>query len=255
MWGIVAVSMVDKLNSTLQENSATLLAHDDTNGRVVANLVEAGMFEGELRTIVERCIGYWCEHNQAPKVHLRDLFVDILDDPQQVRIAQTYNRIFVQMLQLHDAGLNIKYVVQQVGVLKRSAEFKLAILHSAERIKLKPELMINEVEEIWSELLHARQVDFTPGISFYDYDKVLNFLQNRHSEFRTGIRVLDERNFVPVRASVMLFLAATGRGKSWYLVNVGAKALLQGKRVAHITLELSEEETMQRYYQNIFAVP
>lgn len=46
---------------------------------------------------------------------------------------------------------------------------------------------------------------------------------------------------------VFTFMGAAHSGKSMYLINVGANAAIQKKNVLHITLEMSEEVTTQRY--------
>jgi hypothetical protein len=51
-----------------------------------------------------------------------------------------------------------------------------------------------------------------------------------------------------------MIMAAAGKGKSWFLVNVGKAAFMQRKKVVHISLEMSEEEVLMRYLQSILAV-
>jgi len=43
-------------------------------------------------------------------------------------------------------------------------------------------------------------------------------------------------------------------GKSWYCIHVGKQALLQKQRVVHVSLEMSEEEVLGRYYQSFFGI-
>ena len=69
--------MSDKPNIALAENLVTLLAHNDEHGRVVANILDPSLFEGEYRLVAERIIDYWDRYDQAPKSHTADLFADI----------------------------------------------------------------------------------------------------------------------------------------------------------------------------------
>jgi hypothetical protein len=245
--------MVEKLTKSLAENAVTLLAHDDNYGKIVANLIDPSIFEGELRVIAERCVDFWRQNGSAPKAHTQDLVADILDDPAN-RKAQTYRNILVSMLQLSEQ-INGNWVVKQLSLLKRTQHLKDAIWRSAERINASQELAITEVEDIWNDLLHTRELDFNPGLRLSNYNQMLEMLKIRHSEFLTGIKELDDRKFVPARQAVTLFLAPTGFGKSWYLIDQCSRAMIQRHKVLHVTLELSEEETMQRYYQRLFAVP
>jgi len=49
------------------------------------------------------------------------------------------------------------------------------------------------------------------------------------------------------KGELIVAAAPPGIGKSWFLVNIGAHALKQGRNVAHFTLELSEEYVGLRY--------
>lgn len=246
--------MADKLfTKSLMENLVTLLAHDDVHGKVVVNMVDPALFEGELRVIAERCVAFWRQNNSAPKQHTQDLVSDILDDPNN-RKAGTYRNILVSMVQLSES-INAQYVIKQLSLFRRTQHLKDAIWRSAERINSGQELAITEVEDIWNDLLHTREMDFNPGLRLADYEKIIDKLKTQHEEFVTGIKELDDRKFVPARQTVTMFLAPTGRGKTWYLIDQGSRAALQRKKVSHITLELSEELTGQRYYQRLFAIP
>ena len=54
--------------------------------------------------------------------------------------------------------------------------------------------------------------------------------------------------------TLLTLMAAPNRGKSWALIHFAKAALMRGHRVLHITLELSEAYTIQRYIQTLFAV-
>jgi len=243
---------VERLNGTLQENLITLLAHSDEYGKVIARLIEPVLYEGEYRTIAERCVDYWAKYNQAPGPHTADLFHEILEDPNNRR-ASSLKRTLRMMADLAPS-VNAKYVLQEARTFKRGVQLKSAILQSAEKINSKQEHAIGEIEELWNGILRARDVVFDPGMGLGDYDRVLDYLARKSSEFTTGVRLLDEHGIVPYRGALMIFVAAAKRGKSWWLVNLGKRAFLQRKKVVHISLEMSEEEVCQRYYQALFSI-
>jgi hypothetical protein len=237
----------------LQENLISLLAYDDEVGRLISQLVNANLFEGEYRDIAEQCIRYWQRHQQAPKLHTTDLFAEIIDDPGNKK-APTFQRIISQMAALHPT-INKKYIVESVRTFTRMQRFKDAILRSAEQINKDQELAISEIEKIWNDLLRVQDIDFQLGMRLTEIDRVLNFLATQYNEFKTGIPELDQNSFVPFRQGVMLMLAPPGAGKSWWLVTIGKMALLLRKRVLHISLEMSEEECALRYYMALYAAP
>jgi hypothetical protein len=84
---------------------------------------------------------------------------------------------------------------------------------------------------------------------------VLDKLRQQETEFLTGIRELDQRYIVPYREAVMLLLGSAKAGKTWGLIHLGKMALLQHKKVLHITLEMGEEPVAARYYQSLFSIP
>lgn len=244
--------MAERFNPTLQENTITILAYSDEHGKVVANLITSDLFEGDYRVIATRILTYWQQFQQAPKVHTADLFDDILSDPHN-RKANTFRRILTNMVALSE-GMNTEYIIDQVRQFSEVQRIKGAILTSAEQINAKQEHAVEEIKTIWNDLLRSRQVDFDPGLRLSEFDKVLAALAARSDEFKSGIKVLDDRNIVPYRGAMTLILGAAKRGKSWYLIHLGKQALLQRKKVVHITLEMSAEEVAQRYYQSLFAV-
>jgi len=244
---------VDRMNSTLQENLITLLAHDDTQGKLIAQMVNVDLFEGDYRLIAERCVTYWQQHGSAPKVHTPDLVAEILQD-QHDRRNPNVRRILTAMLELSEQ-INSAFVLDQLQRFHRLQKLKDVIIKSAERLNSAEDLAITDVEQMWHEILHVRDPSFRPGIWLHDVDRLLAFLESREREFDVGIDRLDWANAVPTRGCVMLFLGGAGKGKTWFLVHCGKRAFLQRKRVCHITLELSEELVLQRYYQALYSLP
>lgn len=242
----------EKMTSSLQENIITMLAFNEPSGKIVAQLVTADLFEGEYRTIAERCLEYWVTYRMPPGDHVSDLFSDILEDPKN-RMAKPYRNILTQMHAL-STGLNTKYVLDQVTRFIRLQDLKDGILRSAEQLQAHEDMAIEEVEELWHKLLASQRATFDPGVRLDDFVGVLNYMAQLRSEFAFGIAALDKRNIVPYRGSVTLLIGPRGAGKSWFLVHTGRTNLMRGKKVLHITLEMAEYEVAQRYYQSLFSV-
>lgn len=243
---------MERLNGTLQENIISLLAHSDEHGRIVARVVQPQLFEGEYRTIAERCIDYWARYNQAPKDHMVDLVDDIVSDKSN-RKAATYKRILRNMLELAD-GINVKYVLDKLDVFTRMQRFKDGVLKSAEQLNAQQEVAVEEVEKIWSELLRERITSSQPATKLTDYKKLLVYLETQYAEFVLGIKPLDEVEIVPARGTVLWLLGAAKRGKSWFLINVSVKNLLMRKKIVYFTLEMGEESVLMRHYQCLFRI-
>lgn len=239
-----------RYGGTLQENLLTLLCHSDDHGKAVASLVDPALFEGDYRIIAERAVDYWGKYSKAPRAHAADLVADILDDPRDRR-APTFRNILFEMLRLSEE-INPSHVLERLRTFTRAQRFKALVLQSAERFEAQEELALPEIEEMWADLLRARDATFDPGLTLNDVEHFVQYFESKQVEFTIGIEELDSRGIVPYRGAVLLFLAATGLGKSWFFIHIAKRAIMQRKKVLYITLEMSAEEVQQRCYQSFF---
>jgi len=243
---------IERLNSTLQENLITLLGYSET-GKIVANMLDTNLMEGDYRLIAERCIDYWHQYSKFPGDHTADLMADILDDKHNRR-TKSVARILRQMVQLADT-VNTEYVMTQLRMFSRMQRFKSAIIESAEKINSNQHMAIEEIEDIWHGLLRHNERDFDAGMKLNEYARVLAKLDQKATEFSSGVEELDARGVVPMRGAMYLLLGAAGRGKTWGLVHIGKHAITDRKKVVHISCEMDEEDVGLRYYMSLFSVP
>lgn len=246
----------EPLPVALAENLITLLCFDDVNGRVVAGNVEANLFDNEIhRTIVTRALTYWRDHKRAPKLHIGDVLADILEDEEDTR-GPTFRQTITNMAQTaYDPALNPAFVLDWLKNLQELASIKRAILTSAERIQARQDIALPEVKKMWREILSTQNTQFDKGMTLAEFPRVLDFIAKRAVEFRTGIIPLDEGGIIPAREAVYVFLGGPGRGKTWFLIQVGKNNFRDRKKILHLTLELVEEQVAMRYYQALFALP
>lgn len=95
------------------------------------------------------------------------------------------------------------------------------------------------------------------GHDFFE-DIEARFVKNDRKCVPTGIPKLDAKEILNGglgRGELLTVTAATGGGKSHFLVALGANALRQGKNVIHYTFELTEIATGLRYDSNLCSVP
>ena len=241
-----------KLGKTLSENVLTLLCFNDECGKIIASQIPPELFEGDYRVIAERAVDYWRTYQKAPRDHTADLVADIMDDPNNKR-APTFRRVIAAMMDLATT-INTVYVMDTLTTFIQMQKFKAAILSSAEKLNTVQEVAVPEIKKIWNDLLKIRENNFDPGMRLADYPRMLDHFEKRAVEFKTGIPELDARGIIPARQEVILFLAPPKRGKSWWLINLTKQALLQRKKVALVSLELSEEMCLQRVIQSLWGV-
>jgi KaiC/GvpD/RAD55 family RecA-like ATPase len=245
--------MADRIPQFLQENLITILAHSHKSGKIVASLVTPDLFDGDYQLVADRCISFWQRHGEPPGAHVPDLMDDILQDKAPVRSRAMRNTI-LHMLQLA-RDLNEGYVLDQIQKFIRLQAMKRAVLQSAEALNAQQDMALDEVEQVWNELLRSRTVSFDPGKGLGDVSAVLAYMDRRSTEFTLGVPLLTRRGIVPARGAVLLFIAAPKTSKSWFCVHVGKYNALKQHKVLHVSLEMSEEQVIQRYYQNLFSVP
>ena len=243
---------MDNLTHSLQENLITLLAFDREQGRIVSKMLDVTLMDGDYRLIAERCIDYWRAQNVPPEDHLADLFSDILEDKHNRR-APVIRRHIRAMIALSES-INTKYVMQQLRDHNRLQRFKAGIVEAAELVNKKAQMALPEIEELWNKLLRTREIDFQGGMRLNEVTRVLARLEELSSEFRTGIAELDRRGIVPARGKLLILGGAAGRGKTWGLIHIAKQAVLDRKRVVHLSCEIDEEEVIGRYYQSMLSI-
>lgn len=242
----------DRFAISLQQDLISLLTHSDDYGRSVAKLVDSSLFEGDYRVIAERALEFWRKFNRAPKQHIADLLSDILEDKHDRR-GSTYRHILVQMFELKD-HIDPEFVLRSTSQFIRVQTAKSVILEAAEKLDAQGVNGIQDVESLFHRFLTNREATLDRGLRLNELDKILEYFNNIHKEFRTGIRELDQANIVPVRSKLWLFVAPAKRGKTWALIQLGKMAFMDRKKVCHISLEIESEEVAQRYYQAMFGV-
>jgi hypothetical protein len=245
--------MADRPTIAVQENLLTILCWDDEAGRIVYNLLDPVLFEGDMRLVAQRACDYWREYGHAPQQHTPDLLAKELEDPHN-RKANTYRQILASMIEWAPQ-VNKTYVMQELRKFTFNQRFKQFVVKAAERASTRQDLTAAEVETLWAEFHRAESDRFDVGLRLYDVAHLVKFLKERPGEFSSGVSELDRSGIRPERGTLFKMLGATGVGKTWFLVNCGKANLKLRKKVLHVTLETGAEHTQQRYFQNMFAVP
>lgn len=245
------MAKVDKPTKALQENVLAMLLHNEKQGKLVAGMVDPELFEGDYGVIAGEAVDYWKRYGRAPGAQAGDLIAKIVEAGDAK--ARLYEEILRSTIELADT-INEVYVLDQLKAFVRAQQIKRAIMQSAERVNALAELATDEVEAIWNDLLRKKDmIAFDRGLSLAEFGRVLDYLENQQLEFPTGITAFDKAFICPARGTVLLLLGPSGKGKSWFCVHLGKMALMRNKRVLHITLEMSEEQVAQRYYQSLFS--
>ena len=228
----------------------TLLCFDDKYCTIVRNSITPNLFESSVfREIATHAIDFIDQFKEAIKDHLPDSLEHILQGDDK-RKASSYSRV-LDNLYLAKDGVNGEYVVSKIHQFVRQQNFKGALVKAVEAIEAG---QIDQAEVEMQKGLNSQVMAFEMGSLLSDPTQSLQFFDEQDYGIHTGIKELDRHDICPRPQELFLFIAPPKKGKSWALIHAGKNALLQRKKVLHITLEMSERRCNQRYMQSIFAI-
>lgn len=107
---------------------------------------------------------------------------------------------------------------------------------------------------IHQRMTEALDVDFNDdiGVSAYDIDSIFDDITSSKKFLPTGWATLDDMLGGGVQIpSLNYFIAKSGGGKSVSLINMAYSFIKQGRDVLYVSLELSGNEIMNRFYTHM----
>lgn len=241
------------ISRNLQEDLIILLAFDDKNAKFVRNMVDSSLFEGVYNKFTARLYSYIDQYGNAPKDALPLLYDDVIEGEDK-RKAKTYIEIITHIFEAKDS-VNVRYALDRITNFIRQQEFKKGILEAANILNEGSEDCVDRAEYALSTHVKKKLDVFDPGIFLGDTANSLSFLtENKRSSFTMGIPCFDKRGVGPARGEVFLLIGVYNRGKSWALINLGKRAIMENYKVCHLSLEMSSEQVRQRYFQALFSI-
>lgn len=244
------MNMSEKIDGALQENVLCLLVFDDEFCPIVRNTISANLFESAVfREIASHAIDYFDQFKEAIKEHLADELEGVLAGSDK-RKASSYRRVLDNLFLAKD-GMNREYVVSKLNSFVRQQNLKSAIVKAVEAVE---DGNVDQAEIELNKGLASQMVSFEIGTNFSDPKQSLQFFDHVSDGIQTGITQLDNRDICPRRQELFMLVAPAKKGKSWGLIQIGKWALLQRKKVLHITLEMSEQRVSMRYVQSFFSI-
>lgn len=238
--------------SAVQENLICLLAYDDKHCGSIRNLVEVEWWGGPFREIARRIYEYVDRYKRAPKDHIADLMADKLDSKKGSE-STLYTDILTSIRDQREM-VNAEYAMSQLGLYIKRQSLRSVAIDLAKALQRDTDESLEEAERLIKTATVQAATVFDPGLRLSDKDRVLEFLDQGTSCFPTGIPEFDKRGFGPTRKELWLYIAAAKRGKTWMLIQLAKMAIVHRLRVVHITLEMSEDRSAQRYMQALFAM-
>lgn len=230
-----------------------LLCYDETNGALVASMVEGKHFDAVYRDVAEQALDFRERFHEAPGTHTLDIFDSCKDkDPDR---EDLFDRLFESVKEI-SGTINPSYIVDRTRHFIRYQNLKKALASAVRELNKDDEAGLSAAESLLTEALSDQTSNVhDPGTFFIDdIPRSLRFLDQPDEALPTGIPALDARGLGPIRKRVNLLIAPPKRGKSWWLINLATRANQAHKAVLYVTLELDEAEVCRRLVQSFFSI-
>lgn len=240
------------LNTTIQENLLALVCYDKETHRVALSLAPPSVYNPVFRDIAEAASSHIDQWGEPPGEHMFDLMNALCE--RKPDIEEDARQLFSTLNEIKD-GINSDYVISQAKGFRREQNLRTALTKATKLLQSGNEDCMDEIDIALTTYLKPIEDSLRTGTRLWEPDEALAFFDSPILEsFPTGIPELDEYSMGPAPGRLHLFAGLSGRGKSWWLLNLAKQAMLHGKKVLFITCEMSEEEVMQRTMQNRFAI-
>lgn len=245
------------LESTIQEALLCILCFDPgvKGSKLVATLLPPAIYDVYYREVASAAHDYISRWKNCPGEHTLDL-VETLK-ARRPESAAVYDKLYRSMLQTRDT-INNEYILSRAIEFARFQRVKSTVAKVISAIDSDQPNAVDEAESLMSQCSKPFEgaATLTHGLLLNDPNQALQFLNTAHEpRFRCGVEVLDKFELGPARKESHLFMASSGRGKTWWGISCARNALIHDHaRVLHVTLEMSEAKIAQRYLQAFFSI-
>lgn len=244
--------MSDQLDGSLQQHLLALLCCSKANGARVGMQLQAEHFDsGVRREIAKAVFAYRSKFKGKPpgRKNLPLLIENLPLQDERLEAARDEGR---EILRLFKQGFNEEFVAEQGIAFAKRQNFKAGVREAANLVA-KPGSTNEEIEQVLYRTLRNQPDVSHPGIALSDRD-ALAFLDKLEDGYLLGIEPLDKAGIRLAPKTMTLYMGAKNTGKSWGCIHVGHTAVRQDARVLHISLEMSRDQVIKRYFQNWFAI-
>jgi replicative DNA helicase len=240
--------MTYSLSENIQKGTLYLLTHDLDFFSQIVTLVKPEYFDyPSYQRIFQATVGYYEKYKHLPN---KDALVEFIKftKPQSVKDDNNYAEDIEAISNIDKSVLEQReFILDLVEDFSKRGAMTEAIKKSV--VLLKEEKFGDIEHLIKSALLVTRDVQI--GQDYFEEvkDRVSRlFQQKAENKFRTVFDTFNRNLDGGLSAKELgIVVAPPGVGKSLYLVNQGAKSLLEGRNVLYVSLEMSEDKIANRF--------
>ncbi|MDK1290131.1 DnaB-like helicase C-terminal domain-containing protein [Pseudoalteromonas umbrosa] len=240
-----------KLSDNMQVNILSLLIFDPEYSSTIHSLIDPNYLDNRvMREICREAQAYINRYKTPPSEHIADLLEDKLKS-EKASIKKMYEDILYDLFEQREA-INGEFVINSLRSFIRGAHLKKELASAVEHLQKGD---IERAELSVHQALRLPDASLDLGMFFgEDLERTLSFLEEMTDCYPTGIPDFDKAGIGPVPKELFIVMAPPNTGKTWCLLNFTKFALLARKKVLHLTLEMHEGRTSQRYLQMLFSI-
>lgn len=242
--------MIINLEQTILRNILT----NEQYMRKVLPFIRSDYFEGVYRTLFKEIGAFVGKYNKLPTL---EAFKIELDNSSNVTEAQYEHAIQIIQNIFAKEEVNQQWLLDTTEKWCQDRAIYNAIMESISIIDGKHEkLTKNALPEL---LQKALAVSFDTNIG-HDYienvEQRYDFYHEQEERIPFDLDYFNQitKGGLPNK-TLNIVLAGTGVGKSLFMCHCAANALLQGRNVLYITLEMAEERIAERIDANLLDIP
>ena len=239
---------------TLSRTILRSLLTNESYLRKVIPFLKPNYFEGPPKVIFKQIGAFVDKHNTLPT--LEAFRIDLeqderMSDDMFTEISAMLPEIFSPV------DVDEDFLLEKTEKWCQERALHIGIMKSIDILDGKDDkLTKNAIPDILSEALGVA-FDSNVGHDYIDNaEERFDFYNRKEERMPFDLHYLNEitKGGLPDK-TLNVILAGTGVGKSLIMCHMGANALLQGKNVLYITMEMAEERIAERIDANLLDVP
>ena len=231
------------------------LVTDEVYMRKVIPFLRTNYFEGSHKEVYKQVAKFIDKYNSAPTIEAMRIELEgneKMSDAMFSEVSAVLPELFVEN------DLDHTFIINQTEEWCKDRAMTIAILEAVEILNgtsksgaaktAIPDMMHDALGVGFDQTVgHDYIEDFAERYSFYHEDVM-------RIPFDLDIFNKITKGGLPLK-TLNIALAGTGVGKSLFMCHVAAAAMMQGKNVLYITMEMAEERIAERIDANLLDIP
>ena len=240
---------MERIETTILRN----LVFSEEYSRKVIPFIQPDYFENRSEKVIfQEIIHFIVKYNSAITIEALNIEIENRTDLNETEIKETRDI----SNSLHDSAVEPQWLLDTTEKWCRDRAIYLALMESIHIADGEDEKRNRDA--IPSILSDALSVSFDNHIGhdyLNDYEARYESYHRKESKIPFDLEYFDKitKGGLPNK-TLNIALAGTGVGKSLFMCHVASSALLQGKNVLYITLEMAEEKIAERIDANLLNV-